>query len=87
MKEHIRKCAGCSEKFDREGMFRVLKNSISGEICINPDKYTFGRSVYLCKNKKCIEAAFKKGRIFKLLKTKQQEQLKERLFGVLAGEK
>ena len=51
MNEHIRKCAGCAGKFDREGMIRVLKNSVSGEILINPDNYTFGRSVYICKNK------------------------------------
>ena len=85
MSEHIRKCAGCAGKFGRAGMIRVQKNSVSGEILINPDNYTFGRSVYICKNKKCVEAAFKKGRIFKLLKTQPQNQLKEKLLGLFAG--
>ena len=79
MNEHIRKCIGCNEKFNRGGMLRVLKNSANGEIILNPDTKTFGRSAYLCKNPACIENAFKKGRIFKLLKTKPDESLKEKI--------
>lgn len=77
MSEHIRKCIGCNEKFDRTSMIRVIKENVSGKIVLNPDNHTFGRSVYICKNKKCMENAFKKGRIFKVLKTKPNETLKE----------
>ncbi|MFQ8625783.1 MAG: YlxR family protein [Candidatus Gastranaerophilaceae bacterium] len=39
----------------------------------------FGRSVYLCYNNACIEAAFKKNRISKALKASVPEDLKGKL--------
>ena len=79
MNEHIRKCAGCNEKFDRKLMIKITKDHKTGEIIPNPDNLTFGRSIYVCKNQKCIEQAFKKGKFFKLLKSKPDETLKEKI--------
>ena len=42
-----------------------------------------GRSVYICKNKDCIEKAFKKNRIEVLLKSKLPEDVKIDLYTVL----
>lgn len=36
---------------------------------IEPDSKIFGRSVYLCYNQSCIDNAFKKNKIYKILKT------------------
>ena len=46
-----------------------MKNENGGEIVINPNSKTFGRSAYLCYNQSCIELALKKSKINKALKT------------------
>lgn len=43
----------------------------------------FGRSLYVCADPACVENAFKKGRIYKLLKIKPDESLKEKIRAVL----
>ncbi len=71
-----RKCIGCFKDFDREKMFRILKKHENGEIIVSPTSHDFGRSVYLCKSKDCIEKAFKKGKINKFLKKTAPAELK-----------
>ena len=67
--EHKRKCISCSEVKAREDLIKITKEYSSGNIVIQPDSKTFGRSVYLCYNENCINIAFKKNRINKMLKT------------------
>ena len=64
-----RKCVGCGEYKPRENLIRILKSKDGGELVINPNSKTFGRSAYLCYNQSCIEAALKKSRLNKVLKT------------------
>ena len=73
-----RKCAGCGKITDRKNLIKITRDKHSG-IFINPDTKIFGRSVYLCYNNACIEAAFKKNRISKALKTSLPEELKGKL--------
>ena len=64
-----RKCVGCGEFKPRENFIRVMKTEKGGELVINPNSKTFGRSAYLCYNQKCIELALKKSKLNKALKT------------------
>ena len=48
---------------------KVTKEYSSGNIVIEPDSKTFGRSVYLCYNQNCIKEAMKKSKLNKGLKT------------------
>ena len=64
-----RRCVGCGEFKPRENLIRVMKNENGGEVVINPNSKTFGRSAYLCYNQKCIELALKKSKLNKALKT------------------
>ena len=50
-------------------MIKITKEHSSGEIVLEPNSKTFGRSAYLCYNLSCIENAFKKNRLNKILKT------------------
>lgn len=52
-------------------MIKITKEHQSGEIVVNPDSLTFGRSAYLCYNQNCIEKALKKNRLNKVLKTSE----------------
>ena len=67
----IRKCTACSKELSRDKLIKITVNNF------------FGRSAYICKDIDCIEKAFKKGRIFKILKIKQDETLKEKIRAVL----
>lgn len=66
-----RKCVGCGAIKDRNELIRITKNFISGKIEINRSSGVFGRSAYICYNKKCIEEALKKNRLNKALKSKE----------------
>ncbi len=72
-----RRCAGCWQIKDRNKLIKIT--SSSGNLFVNPNSTTFGRSVYLCYNKFCIEAAFKKNKISKILKTSVPSELKGQL--------
>ncbi len=74
-----RKCAGCGEIKNREDLIKITRQNSGGGLVINPDSKVFGRSVYLCYNKTCIENAFKKNRISKALKTSVPLELKGKL--------
>ena len=69
MTQILRKCVGCGELKPRKDMIKLTKEHKTGELVLNPDSKTFGRSAYLCYNQSCIEQAQKKNRLNKLLKT------------------
>ena len=79
----IRKCIACGKELVRTNLIKITKNSKTKEIKICPDSKFYGRSAYLCKNSNCIDKAFKKGRIYKILKITQDESLKEKINAVL----
>ena len=81
--EQKRKCIACGEIKPREELIKITKEHNSGNIVIQPDSKTFGRSVYLCYNQECINTAIKKG-INKPLKANiSREDLKGLLDGQL----
>ena len=82
-KENLRKCVGCGEFKPRKEMIKITKEFQSGEVILNPDSKTFGRSAYLCYNQSCIEQALKKNKINKVLRTKNTC---ENLKGLLDGQ-
>lgn len=72
-----RKCAGCGKIKDRNELIKIT--NVHGELVVNPDNKKFGRSVYLCYNNACIENAFKKNKISRILKTSVPQELKGKL--------
>ena len=82
----LRKCAGCGKLKSREDMIKITKDHTNGDIVINPNSKTFGRSVYLCYNQNCIETSFKKNKIGRVLKTNTTLK-KEDVIKLLNGEK
>ena len=78
----MRKCVGCGEFKPRKEMIKITKEFQSGEVILNPDSKTFGRSAYLCYNQNCINLALKKNKLNKALKTNANTDLK----GILDGQ-
>lgn len=66
--KHLRKCIGCGAVQDRDTMIKITYDKNNNEIIFNPNSKKFGRSVYLCYNKSCIEKASKKNKLLKALK-------------------
>ncbi len=67
--DKIRKCISCGVLKKRRDLIKITREKTSGNVVIEPDSKIFGRSVYLCYNQSCINNAFRKSRICKLLKT------------------
>lgn len=78
-----RRCVSCWQTKDRNELIKITANNINGNVIINPDSVTFGRSAYLCYNKSCIESAFKKDRLQKHLKASIPSELKGQLLDEL----
>lgn len=74
-----RKCAGCGKLKDRNELIKITREKCNANVIVNPNNKIFGRSVYLCYNNSCIEAAFKKGKISRILKASVPEDLKGKL--------
>lgn len=45
-------------------MYRMMTEKKSNAVILNPNKYQFGRSAYLCKSEQCIKK-IKKNKRFK----------------------
>lgn len=78
-----RRCIGCWQIKDRQEMIKVTVANTTGEVIVNPNSVTFGRSAYLCYNKSCIESAFKKNKLGKHLKASVPSELKGQILNEL----
>lgn len=54
----VRTCIGCRDIFEKKKVFRVA--FYEDKISLDKSGRANGRGAYLCKNKKCVDAAFKK---------------------------
>lgn len=78
-KEVLRKCIGCLQLQNRANMIKITRDSVTGEVFINPNSKIFGRSVYLCYNDSCVENSMKKNKLAKFLKANLTEEFKQKL--------
>lgn len=77
-----RTCMGCNEKKDKTDLIRVVKSS-NGEINIDKLGKMLGRGAYICDNIQCLEKAVKTKRIERVLETKIENTIYEKLRGVI----
>ena len=77
--EKLRKCIGCGKLKDASQLIKITNDRINNQVVINPNSKIFGRSVYLCYNNSCIENAFKKNKISRVLKSSVPPDVKGKL--------
>lgn len=82
-KKFLRQCVSCRLIKPKEQLIRITKNYKTKTIQINYNSQIQGRSVYICKNKECLENALKKKKIEHSLKSELTENIKEELYTVL----
>ncbi len=80
---NYRKCVGCGIVKDKKALIKVTAQNPHKNIVINGNSKIFGRSAYLCYNNICIENAFKKDRLKKVLKAPVPQELKGKLLNEL----
>lgn len=78
-----RRCASCWQVKDRAELLKITSSHADGKLVVKPDSLTFGRSAYLCYNESCIEAAFKKNKLGRVLKRPVPDELKGQLLNEL----
>ena len=74
-----RKCAGCGKILNRDNMIKITKQKNAQSLVVNGNSKIFGRSVYLCYNNSCIEAALKKNKLQKALRAPIPQELKGKI--------
>lgn len=77
-----RTCMGCNEKKDKKDLIRIVKSS-DGEINIDKSGKMPGRGAYICDNIECLEKAVKTKRIERVLESKIENTIYEKLRGVI----
>ena len=77
-----RTCMGCNEKKYKKDLIRIVK-SPNGEINIDKSGKMPGRGAYICDNIQCLEKAVKTKRIERVLETKIENTIYEKLRGVI----
>lgn len=75
----LRKCICCNQLKDRAELLRVTRLYDTHEVVIQPNSKQFGRSLYLCYNKECIELAIKKKKLQKFLKKDVNNELIQKI--------
>lgn len=78
-----RTCMGCNIKKDKKDFIRIVKNK-EGQISIDRTGKMSGRGAYLCDNIECLEKAIKTKRIDKVFETKIDNEIYEKLRGVVS---
>lgn len=77
-----RTCMGCNIKKDKKDFIRIVKSK-DNKISIDKTGKMQGRGAYLCDNIECLEKAIKTKRIEKVFETKIDNEIYERLRGVM----
>ena len=77
-----RTCIGCNEKKDKRELIRIVMNK-QGDITIDKTGKQEGRGAYICDNINCLEKAIKANRLEKAFDVKIEEQIYDKLRGVI----
>ena len=82
-RKFLRQCAACKEYKSKEDLIRLTKDYKSGIVSINNNNSVQGRSLYVCKNEKCLGILIKKKITERTLKAEIPLNIKENLDTVL----
>lgn len=81
-----RTCMGCNAKKDKKELIRIVKNK-TGEINIDKTGKMQGRGAYICNDVKCLDSVMKSKKLEKSLEATIDEEVYQKLRGVIIGEK
>lgn len=77
-----RMCMGCNSKKDKRDLIRIVLSK-NGEIAIDKTGKLEGRGAYICDSIDCLEKVIKTKRLERSLNTKIEEEIYNKLRGVI----
>ena len=77
-----RTCMGCNQKKNKKDLIRIVKNKEKG-ILVDKTGKLEGRGAYICNNIDCLDKAIKSKRIDRKLETTIDNEIYEKLRGVI----
>ena len=77
-----RTCIGCREKKNKTELIRIVCNK-EGEISLDINEKKEGRGAYICNKQECLEKAIKSKSIEKAFKRKIDDEIYNKLRGVI----
>lgn len=80
----MRQCIGCRERKAKYEFIRVV-HTPEGEVLIDATGRKNGRGAYICKNKECLEKAFKTGAINRTFKIQADPEVLKALKAEMEG--
>ena len=84
----LRRCIGCRNSFEKNELIRVVRTP-DNQIILDEKGKANGRGAYVCKNKECVENAFKKNQFEYAFGVKipgeEKERIKELISGKISG--
>ncbi|MBQ9827635.1 MAG: YlxR family protein [Lachnospiraceae bacterium] len=84
-KQVLRKCVSCGEMKDKRSLIRIIRTK-EGSVFADPTGRQNGRGAYVCRDRSCIENAFKKKALRKALNAEPDEGLMAELLEEIADE-
>lgn len=78
-----RTCIGCNSKKDKSNFIRIVKKN--NQIELDKTGKKEGRGAYICDSIDCFEKAYKYKKFEKVFKMKIDEEVYERLKGIIVG--
>jgi predicted RNA-binding protein YlxR (DUF448 family) len=81
----LRKCVGCQEMKAKRELIRIVSNSSSGIVELDPSGKKPGRGAYICRKADCLLPARKKKALERSLKTSVSEEIYDTLAEQLAA--
>lgn len=79
-----RTCMGCNEKKDKKDLIRIVKDK-EKNISIDLTGKSEGRGAYICNKIECLDKVLKSKRLEKILECKINEDIYNKLRGVIIG--
>lgn len=81
-----RTCMGCNEKKNKKDLIRIVKSN-TGEINVDRTGKMPGRGAYICDKEECLEKLIKTKRLDRIFETKIEDEIYEKLRGVMIDKK
>lgn len=79
----MRKCTGCNEMKEKRELVRIVRDP-EGNISVDLTGKKSGRGAYICRDKKCLNAAKKAKRLDRAFECTVPDEVYERLEGELS---
>lgn len=76
-----RTCMGCNKKMSKYELIRIVRNN--DQVYIDKTGKMDGRGAYICNNVSCLDRIIKSKRLERCLGIKIEDEIYERLRGVL----